>query len=108
MHYKESASFVDGRRGIVATHRPGSIEVLSAEVDPFLPEGLYNWKSPIVASRRHNVFPAAVRFDPYGAEVAHWFLIGLFLVPWSGWLAWRWRRIERLDVTRQEVFKGVS
>ena len=25
------------------------------------------------------------------STIAHWFLILLFLVPWSGWLIWRWR-----------------
>jgi hypothetical protein len=97
MHYTESVSFVDGGRGIVATHRPGSIEVLSAEVDPFLSEGLNSSKWPVEAYFRYKVFPAAVSFDPYGAEVAHWFLILLFLLPWSGWLAWRWRKIKRLS-----------
>lgn len=92
MHYKESVSFVDGGRGIVASHSPGTIEVLSAEVDPFLPEGLLSSKSPVKASRRDKVFPAAVSLDYYGAEVAHWVLIILFLVPWSGGLAWHWRR----------------
>lgn len=29
------------------------------------------------------------------ASVAHWFLILLFLVPWSGWLARRWRKQKR-------------
>jgi hypothetical protein len=28
--------------------------------------------------------------------IAHWFLILLFLVPWSGFLVWRVRRMERL------------
>ncbi len=32
-----------------------------------------------------------------GFLVAYWFLILLFLVPWSGWLAWRWRKIKRLS-----------
>jgi hypothetical protein len=29
--------------------------------------------------------------------LAHWFLMLLFLVPWSGWLTWRWRRLSRLQ-----------
>ncbi len=34
--------------------------------------------------------------DPAGMRLAHWFLVLLFLVPWSGWLAWRWRRMRKL------------
>lgn len=26
--------------------------------------------------------------------IAHWFLILLFVVPWSGWLIWRWRALS--------------
>lgn len=30
-------------------------------------------------------------------SIAHWLLILLFVVPWSGWPAWRWRKIKRLS-----------
>ena len=39
------------------------------------------------------------------AAFAYWFLILLFLLAWSGWLAWRWRRIKRLDASRHEAVK---
>ena len=32
-------------------------------------------------------------------KVAHWFLLLLFLVPWSAFLAWRWRRQRILTKT---------
>jgi hypothetical protein len=32
-----------------------------------------------------------------GVAVAHWFLILLFRVPWSGWLVCRWRRLKSLE-----------
>jgi len=35
--------------------------------------------------------------------VAHWFLMLLFLVAWSGWLGWRWRRMKRLQKTVDRV-----
>ncbi len=53
-----------------------------------------------------RIFPAAFYWEIYYfegigsitvGEVAHWFLILLFLLPWSGWLAWRWRRMRRLE-----------
>ena len=28
--------------------------------------------------------------------IAHWFLILLFLLPWTTWLVWRSRRMKRL------------
>lgn len=35
-----------------------------------------------------------------GVSFAHWFLILLFFVSWFAFLAWRWRRIKRLDAPR--------
>jgi hypothetical protein len=47
-------------------------------------------------------FPTAI--DGYAQEdgrwsvsFAHWFLILLFLLPWTTWLVWRSRRMKRLD-----------
>lgn len=49
-------------------------------------------------------FPVPAALKRIGEEnvfetwmIAHWFLILFFLVPWSGWLAWRWREIKRLS-----------
>ena len=33
-------------------------------------------------------------------EVAHWFLIVLFLIPWLGWLFWHGRRMKRLAASK--------
>jgi hypothetical protein len=43
--------------------------------------------------------PLGFRYSPFSEgslvlAVTHWFLILLFLVPWSGWLAWRWRKLK--------------
>lgn len=35
-------------------------------------------------------------FTPYGLSVPHWLLVLAFLLPWTAFLAWRWRRIRRL------------
>jgi hypothetical protein len=47
-------------------------------------------------------FPDAVERQPFyggfSVYLAHWFLILLFLVPWSGSLAWRWCKIKRLSM----------
>jgi hypothetical protein len=44
--------------------------------------------------------PLGIRYSPFSEgssilSVTHWFVILLFLVPWSGWLVWRWRRMKR-------------
>jgi hypothetical protein len=49
-------------------------------------------------------FPRAFRYwspiDGWNAvAIAHWFLILLFLVPWSVWLAWRWRMLRKAAAT---------
>ena len=41
-----------------------------------------------------GINPQYDRWAVLSIGVAHWFLILLFLVPWSGWLAWRWRRMR--------------
>lgn len=33
--------------------------------------------------------------------VSYRFLVVLFILPWSGWLAWRWCRSNRLDASGQ-------
>jgi hypothetical protein len=62
-----------------------------------------NWGEPEglnVRSHREvrvsHWFPEAVDESWPGVSIAHWFLLLLFLVPWAGWLAWRWRRLSRL------------
>jgi flagellar biogenesis protein FliO len=37
-------------------------------------------------------------FENY--NIAHWFLILLFLIIWTGFLAWRWRRMKRRAESR--------
>jgi hypothetical protein len=50
-----------------------------------------------------DLFPPTAMFlggRPNGIAIAHWFLILLFLIPWSGWLTWRWRQIKGLDASQ--------
>jgi hypothetical protein len=35
---------------------------------------------------------SVVNEDDWDAHFAHWFLILAFLIPWSAFLGWRWRR----------------
>jgi len=44
----------------------------------------------------YPAFPAAFFVENSCVYFAHWFLMLAFLVPWSGFLAWRWRRQHKL------------
>ena len=52
-------------------------------------------------------FPKAVNWETYDRQlqvsVADWYLILLFLLPWSGWLARRWWRMKRLGWGESEL-----
>lgn len=58
------------------------------------------WRDPH-GIRRQFSFPAAVDVDLESKwssiAIAHWFLILLFLLPWTAWLVGRSRRMKRLD-----------
>ena len=72
---------------------------VSITVEPllFAPSGFHY---DVAGARQDGkLFPAPLEkikgdYDS-GIGVAHWFLILLFLVPWVGFLVWRWRRIRR-------------
>jgi hypothetical protein len=61
-----------------------------------------------VSTKRPEVvrsFPKGILWEhtnggPEGvyAFVAHWFLILLFAIPWSAFLAWRWHRQKKLSL----------
>ena len=49
-----------------------------------------------VVDPRIVVFPKALRVEGSTVSVAHWLVVLVFLLAWSGWLVWRWRRMKRL------------
>jgi hypothetical protein len=48
---------------------------------------------PRMITWRNDGIPGLIHHR--SVHVAHWFLILLFVVPWSGWLVWRQRRFKR-------------
>ena len=48
-----------------------------------------------------NWFPRFITFEPFEDKggwtlyLAHWFIILLFLIPWTAFLIWRWQRMKR-------------
>jgi len=45
------------------------------------------------AQRSSSRMPPFLKHDE-GVLVPHWFLILIFLLPWTVFLAWRWRRMR--------------
>lgn len=58
------------------------------------------WVQEAASNDGEPLFPKAVNWESYPGQiqltVAHWFLIGLVLLPWSTFLGWRYRRIRRM------------
>jgi hypothetical protein len=58
------------------------------------------WIHDAAATTGEPLFPKAVNWESYPGQiqltVAHWFLMGLLLLPWSIFLGWRFRRIRRM------------
>lgn len=65
------------------------------------------WVFDSTAKRRQfNWYPAAIKarhstdlLTVTRVEVAHWFLMLLFFVPWASFIGWRWRRMNNLTKT---------
>ncbi|MEK7951561.1 hypothetical protein [Luteolibacter soli] len=109
IRYYDSASWAEasGARGISLSQRDSVVFVTWApakDPDTFSP-GFHIFRARM-SKRHYPTFPALFSGDPMGPNhppppfraiyIPHWFLILLFLTPWSVFLAWRWRRIKRL------------
>jgi hypothetical protein len=60
------------------------------------------------AERAKDWFPVPFKRGDFGIPLgwafylSHWILMLLFLFPWTGWLAWRWRKMNRFAESRAE------
>ena len=87
------------------SHGLGVLHVLWWQ-DPFEDKGLnlYSTSAPGHLKLEQPWFPKAVTLSGGsqrggdGINIAHWFLILLFLVPWTCFLFWRIRRMRRVAV----------
>ncbi|MCW1887872.1 hypothetical protein OKA04_24250 [Luteolibacter flavescens] len=103
MHYDEG--FFVRVPGIAweAGHGPALPGLVRMEIEPYstgsstfiaYSEGqdpAYHWFPPAFETHTYPPSPHSRFF-----RFAYWFLILLFLVPWSALLAWRWRRMRKL------------
>lgn len=107
--WMRSISRMEGGEYFTALTGPGMIAQRSGTV-------IFAWNDPtaggdpvrflsVEAGTEDESLPPAFELDRWDMEqgwgestrcaIAHWFLILLFLAPWSGWLIWRWRAMSR-------------
>ena len=108
-HYLPSGAPMADGRGISVRHFGGEVGILW-KYDPFADNGMSHWSVPVesltgvdasatfadVMERGSGLIVPALRVDGDSIRVAHWFVALVFLLAWSGWLVWRWRRMRRL------------
>jgi hypothetical protein len=88
--------FVPWRKaGTVVGSYGGLARVSLYEPVSSFPAGIH----PYVPSLPGRWFPDLLVVSSAGREttllLSYWFIILLFLVPWLGWLAWRWRATHK-------------
>jgi len=97
MKVREGVAFVNAESRLILSHSVGHCELFVApgwyeKTGPELfsgepmPWNIVKWFQPWAAIERPTVEEGSL------VQVAHWLLILLFLIPWSAFLAWRWRR----------------
>ena len=91
-HFQEAMVKWGPASGLCVGHGGGSVEILwntnyfppvSGSLGAFSSYGAYRWIGRL-----------SFEVDA-GMEMPYWLLILLFLVPWVGFLAWRWRKVRR-------------
>ncbi len=92
-----------GPFAIIASQNTGIVDLIWSSLFTHPgPKGL-SWFHEGAITFGGPLFPKAVHWETHDGQiqliVAHWFLILLFLLPWSGWLAWRWRRLRSISQT---------
>lgn len=105
-----SMSWIDGvfwltRHSIIVTagHATGAMFFTWDHSRPPSTVRMIQWIHEPTSRSPDPWFPKAMNLETYDRQlqisIAHWFLMVVFLLPWSGWLAWRRRRMRRLAKT---------
>ena len=77
-------------------YEPGFPELLRENID----SGRLHFSTFTAPTLKGEIWPilaAPWRLEEFGTTFAYWFLIVLFLMVWTAFLAWRWRRLRRLS-----------
>ena len=91
------AYWVDHSRFGTISHQSGewSLDAIAMVEDCSEPPMPLTWET-VRHEESELSFPSACIFEfremAWSLAVADWFLMLLFLIPWSAFLAWRWRR----------------
>ena len=99
MDFEEGISWVVPPHRLALAHEAGSAFLVLRQTPSAA--SFYMGGQPIDPDEQVTWFPAPFRFELENdvqrvIGFAHWFLILLFLVPWSAFLAWRWQRQRKL------------
>ncbi len=111
IHHYDAVSWGEahGGRGILLSQRDSKVSIIwnSSKFIAVVPPG-FNLSSVNLNPRNNTLFPWAIKWREFPADLfwtasfAHWFLIVLFLMPWTAFLLWRSRRMKRLAVATVE------
>jgi hypothetical protein len=107
MSYHEGIRWFNWDWGVMIGQGPEGVGLYAGDRPTFLSEGLHLWNLPVHDPAaewfgRPFLYDSWPAFQIHGnavlassLQLAHWFLILLFLVPWAGFLIWRIRRMRR-------------
>ena len=98
-----------GGRGILLSQRDSKVLITwnTSKIIAVVAPG-FSVSSVNLNPRSHTVFPRAIHWREFPdyplptTSIAHWFLIFLFLLPWTTFLVWRNRRMKRLAAAAGE------
>lgn len=96
MNFNDRLDWGTGSRSYILEGRPGHMVFF------WWPSSKKEFSRSSVEIEGSLSFPAwlkiwAGRDGVPGFTVAHWFVILAFLIPWSAFLAWRWKRQRKLS-----------
>lgn len=107
IHHYDAVSWGEahGGRGILLSQRDSKVLMTwnTSKIIAVVAPG-FSVSSVKLKPRSHTVLPQAINWQEspeyplQTASIAHWFLIFLFLLPWSTFLVCRSRRMKRFAV----------
>jgi hypothetical protein len=93
---------IDGIRQVQVSQSDGALNWWSGDNGRMREAGFHYESRHFALDEREDSFASAFTWEKdgngRGISMAHWFLMLLFVIPWSAFLAWRWRRQRILTI----------